>query len=325
RAVLAQAVLAAPFWNGPADMETGGAPLGEVAEGSGPEEIRAVLAAWCKRVNLEVSPPFLVGWYNHARTETAGGSQMIEAPDNAVAFTLHSVPGYLDVVVEHFARARPSRSFVDATTDEILAWIRERLPAELCPHVVNTDVGPPYYHVQTMGAVAGVDQHIEPDEFQDPEDVEWKEDLSDRLADTRDPKMWGTDPATRRKIFAVNVHPDWGGWYAYRALVVLRGLEAAGLERPAPKSFVPPAEGRRMLTEYNLRHQECLWRDLTAEGHLAERRYSPEEYFFFMETSGEKRRRFLELSAARLPTSLEPRLPQLGAPTGTPAGAVTEG
>mmetsp|Transcript_4228 Transcript_4228/g.9774 ORF Transcript_4228/g.9774 Transcript_4228/m.9774 type:complete len:291 (+) Transcript_4228:65-937(+) len=286
-----------------------GAAIGDFGAGADfdAEGLQAALNAFLRPLCLECSPPFLVGWYNGTRTETAGGAQPIDAPDPTVAFALYSVPGYLDVVAEHFARVRPEKDFVDSCTNEILGWIRERLRPELQPMIVNTDAGPPYYHVQTVGAVAGVDQHMEASDLNGEGDEEWREDLSDRLEDTRDPKMWGTDPVTRRKIFGVNMHPRWGGWYAYRALVVLPGAVAEGLARPEPVVCIGEGEARRILLEYNLRHEQCHWRDLAAEGHPADGRYKPDEYMFFMETSGAKRKRYLELRAAGFASPPAPR------------------
>lgn len=266
------------------------------------------LDAWCEPACWRCSPPFLVGWYNELRGETAGGSQRIDAADTAVAFGFYSVPGFLDVVVEHFARAKPSTNFVDSATNEILDSIRRHLPSGLDALLVNTDDGPPYYHVQTVGAVAGVDQHIEPAELQEDGDDAWREELSDRLEDKRDPKMWGTDPEMRRKIFGLNVHPVWGGWYAYRALLVFRGLTCDTLARPPPLNVLASGDVRRVISEYNLKHEECYWRDLSEEGHPPERRYNPEEYFFFMETKSGVRRRFLELKAASYTLVPAPRL-----------------
>mmetsp|Transcript_29506 Transcript_29506/g.81035 ORF Transcript_29506/g.81035 Transcript_29506/m.81035 type:complete len:297 (-) Transcript_29506:76-966(-) len=292
---------------------TGGAAtmdLGSFRAGGGfdAEGFRAALSAFCEPLCWECTPPFLVGWYNRMRAETAGGAQAIDAPDSTVAFALYSVAGFLDVVVEHFARARPDKDYVDACTNEILAWIGERLHPDLDPMIINTDAGPPYYHVQTVGAVARADQHMEAADLCEEGDDAWREDLSDRLEDSRDPKMWGTDPETRRKIFGVNVHPVWGGWYAYRALVVLRGATAEQLAKPEALNFLQPAEARRALEEYNLRHEQCHWRDLSADGHPPERRYKPEEYLFFMETSPAKRRRFLEIRAASYASPPEPRV-----------------
>mmetsp|Transcript_30932 Transcript_30932/g.103098 ORF Transcript_30932/g.103098 Transcript_30932/m.103098 type:complete len:125 (+) Transcript_30932:64-438(+) len=49
---------------------------------------QSALAAWCEPYRLECSPPFLVGWYNEQRKATADGQQLIEAPEDAVAFAL---------------------------------------------------------------------------------------------------------------------------------------------------------------------------------------------------------------------------------------------
>lgn len=90
-------------------------------------------------------------------------------------------------------RIRPANGFVDSTTDEILARLRADLAPALDAFVVNTDEGPPYYHVQTVGDVAAVDQHVEAEQFASDEAAKWREELSDKLEDHRDTKMWGID------------------------------------------------------------------------------------------------------------------------------------
>lgn len=259
------------------------------------------LNAWAEPVRMRSTPAFLVKWYNQTRQDTAGGASRIDAPEDAVAFALYSIPGFIDVVAEYYARERPKSSFVDGATNEILDALRARLPPDMDAMVVNTDIGPPYYHVQSIGAVACADQHIE--EFDFGEEVaEWRDELQETLAEKRDQKMWGSDPATLRKIFGVNMHPTFGGWYAYRSLVILRGATAPGLERPEPMRFLEPSEAQRIISEYNLAHEECRWRDLTPSGHPPEHRYTPEEYFFFMESNPKKRERFLDLRAACMPS-----------------------
>ncbi|CAE7237397.1 mmachc [Symbiodinium sp. CCMP2592] len=271
------------------------------------EEFKKALDAWLAPMHLQSSRPFLIGWYNQQREITADGTQRIEGPDDGVAYAVYSVPGYLDVVIEHFARERPSTGFVDGATDAILAQLRQALPAELEPQVVNTDEGPPYYHVQTIGNVCAEDEHIEAKDIANDGD-DWEEDLSDRLEETRDPKMWGSESEMLRKIFGVNVHPTWGGWYAYRALIVLRQGTQASLQKPEPMAFLATEDKKRILAEYNLRHQLCVWRDLS-DSHPPEKRYSPEEYFFFTETSPDKRRRFLEMKASLMTAVPAPRWP----------------
>lgn len=260
------------------------------------QALAGAVDVWCTEFRCHCTPPFLVGWYNDERKRTAGGASTIAADDDAVAFAIYSFPGYIDVIAEHYARQRPSTGFVDATTNEVLQELRAKLPEQLGAVVVNTDEGPPYYHVQTVGAVAGVDQHME---AVDVNNAEWAEDLSDQLEETRDERMWGTDPEMRRKIFGVNMHPTYGGWYAYRALVVLHAVHAKDLKRPEPLNFVGDDDMRRILSEYNLKHSDCNWRDLKVHGHPPENKYTPEEFFFFTETAPSKRRKFLEMKAAR--------------------------
>ncbi|CAE8581505.1 unnamed protein product, partial [Polarella glacialis] len=72
-------------------------------------EFQKDLTAWLQPMHLECSPPFLVSWYNNKRGETAEGKNAIDAPDDAVAFAIYSVPGYLDLVVENFAREKPQQ------------------------------------------------------------------------------------------------------------------------------------------------------------------------------------------------------------------------
>eukprot|EP00747_Dinoflagellata_sp_TGD_P186373 gnl/TRDRNA2_/TRDRNA2_43371_c0_seq1.p1 gnl/TRDRNA2_/TRDRNA2_43371_c0~~gnl/TRDRNA2_/TRDRNA2_43371_c0_seq1.p1 ORF type:complete len:340 (-),score=66.05 gnl/TRDRNA2_/TRDRNA2_43371_c0_seq1:72-1052(-) len=285
------------------------------------------LADWCRPFRLDVSRPFLAGWYNDKRATVAskagnqlGSKQGIDAIDGALCFALYSVPGFIDTVAEYFGRvqeekANPRTDYVDACTDSILVQLKQILPPRLDALIVNTDTGPPYYHVQTIGAIAGIDQHIELQDLAGEAaecEQDWQAELEDQLEHRRDPKMWGTDPVGRRKIFGVNVHPKYGGWYAYRGLLVLRGIDAhadgALVEAPPvraePLCFVKQPEMRRILKEYNLQHELCLWREIfgpNGEDLLGpEMRYGPEEYLFFNETNGQKRRRFLELRYAQM-------------------------
>merc|ERR1712098_75817 len=105
----------------------------------------------------------------------------------------------------------------------------------------------------------------------------------------------------RRKIFGVNLHPTYGGWYAYRMVLVLHNVKntslAEGLQQPVAQKFVEPEDAKRILHEYNLQHDLCLWRDLT-EQHPASHRYPVEEYCYFTEQKPAKRKRFLEMKAA---------------------------
>lgn len=241
--------------------------------------------------------PFLVSWYKENCRENAA---MIGADDRALCFIVYAIPGYLNIVIDHFARCKPSKDFVDSATNELLEITNLELRPELGALIVNTNQGPPFFDVQTIGTVAGLDQYLDPNAINDEE---WHAQLSDELEQVRDPKVW-EEIDDRRKIFGCSVHPKYGGWYSYRSLLVLHGVKVeAELERPDKLNFVSEKEQKRILTEYNLRPDECYWRNLTENGQPPDRAYSAEELLFFTEQNEGKRRHFLEMKAAALAAS----------------------
>jgi len=214
-----------------------------------------------------------------------------------LAFVIFNGPGYLDTVVEYFATSLDSddNHFVDAATDSLLNGLAAEFHSDLHVRVVNLDKGPPYYHSQSFGAVAGLDQYLEPSEI---EDEDWHLSCSSQLLDVRSADVWGDNVDVRKKIFGVSVHPEYGGWYAYRGLFILRGARGCTLERqPVVVAVEDKMDKKRILEEYNLRGDDCRWRDLSSTGHDVDKRYAPEEMMFFTEMNLQRRRRFLEMKA----------------------------
>jgi len=261
------------------------------------DELQQALSEWLAPLKMKCSRPFLAGWYNDQRKLHAWGSSTFDAADDVVGFSVYSVPGFVDQCVDYFIRNKPSHNdFVDGTNDEILDWMRELMDFEqLDTWIVNIDKGPPYYHVQTLGAVCGMDQHIEPSLIGNDE---WRSDLEDELEDTRNPKMWGADPAGRRKIFGVNIHPAYGGWYAYRGIILMKKFRFPELPKPELLNFITDEDAMRIVSEFNTRHERCQWRDLKPGGHGPEHTYTPGEFFFFLEKNPAQRRKYIEIAAA---------------------------
>eukprot|EP00746_Dinoflagellata_sp_MGD_P141567 gnl/MRDRNA2_/MRDRNA2_74656_c0_seq1.p1 gnl/MRDRNA2_/MRDRNA2_74656_c0~~gnl/MRDRNA2_/MRDRNA2_74656_c0_seq1.p1 ORF type:complete len:289 (+),score=46.95 gnl/MRDRNA2_/MRDRNA2_74656_c0_seq1:49-915(+) len=255
----------------------------------------AAFEARCSTRHLACKP-FLVGWY---RDKCRDQAAMIGADDKTLCFIVYATPGYLNIVIDHFARCRPKKDFVDSATNELLEITNLELKPEMGALIVNTNQGPPFFDVQTIGTVAGLDQYIDPDSI---DDDDWRRELTCELEQIRDVKVWGDDTDDRRKILGCSVHPKYGGWYSYRSLLVLHGVKVSQeveqeMER-GPIDFLPDKEKKRILTEYNLRPDECYWRNLTENGQLPDRAYSAEELLFFTEQNEGKRRHFLELKAA---------------------------
>jgi len=173
-------------------------------------------------------------------------------------------------------------------------------------HIWNTDL-PPYIHVQTVGHVAGIDEHIEMGPLEGTE-FEITAEEKTMIAQSRDPKLWGVN---NQNVHCVNIHPEFGGWYAYRMCMVFPGVTLPGVnggadnnvfQMPAPKQFLTAEERRDILVEFNLRPDVCRWRDLPeriVEDMGAEKRakirYTPQAFLYFHEKNSYKRERFMEL------------------------------
>ena len=207
--------------------------------------------------------------------------------DDAVGFICISSKDFFKQVVANFDSASCSTSFVDTTVDKILRKTIDSIHPSLLPRGWKTDK-PPYFHVQTVGHVAGVDEYV-PGSAALPN--------SDSLTVSRDPELWG-DLAT--KVLGVSIHPKYGGWYAYRMLIVVDGLRwPAAIPKSEPVKFLSDAERELIISEYNRNADLCRWRDFNDKQFGLER-YDPAQYAFFTERSIQKRRRILELLKAEL-------------------------
>ena len=211
-----------------------------------------------------------------------------------MAYVVASKAGYFDNVVQHF-RDSPSVNgdFVDDATDKIMGDITQNwCSASLGAVAYNVDK-PPYLHVQTMGYVAGMVQHVDQSAepiFTEEEVGELKEELRSR----RDIKMWGEEGL--ESIFGVAVHPSYGGWFVFRIILVLRNV-LADVERPAPLNFLTTEDKKMALREYNLYGDLARWRDVPDIA--KEHRYTPLEFIYFTPAvDSQKRRRILELSCS---------------------------
>lgn len=81
-------------------------------------------------------------------------------------------------------------------------------------------------------------------------------------------------------MFGVCIHPRLGGWFAIRALLVLKDVEVGDeLQQVAPPDCVSLREARiELLERFNLHWHDWTYRDIIP----TEESYSPQqrEYFF---------------------------------------------
>jgi len=97
----------------------------------------------------------------------------------------------------------------------------------------------PFVLVQTAGHVSGIARLYRP------------EDVSDRgLLDAWIARR--KEAGQPSKLFPVAIHPRFGGWFAYRGVLVLRGMKCTDLPRPVVPDPLPSSEAQsNALIKYN--------------------------------------------------------------------------
>ncbi|KAF4699977.1 hypothetical protein FOZ62_031319, partial [Perkinsus olseni] len=150
--------------------------------------------------------------------------------------------------------------------------------------------------VQSIGHAIGLDMHLAPEYLKDgPELTEWEAEVRETMHDVRDPDLWGS---AYDKILGLNLHPKYGGWYAYRLVVVIDlELEEALCQPPRCDIGLTEQQKRDILMEFNA--QPDLGRYLTAVregGSMMQVNTCKVAHFrYFHEKNRAKRARFMEL------------------------------
>lgn len=104
-----------------------------------------------------------------------------------------------------------------------------------------------------------------------------------QAADVLDPAT-GDDPFQGRKRHGVSIHPQFGGWFAFRAAIILRNVQMPDLPSPQIPDPVPSRDDRiQLLNAFNDSWRSGMWRDfgVPASSLLSDVRYSPEQFLYF--------------------------------------------
>jgi len=204
-----------------------------------------------------------------------------------LAFLIISNKKFFLNVVETYKLVDSSTTsqIVNETTDRLLHDAVRDLSNEYSLRVINLD-RPPYLHAQSLGFVSGMTEYVESsalDECIDPE----------VLSSVRDDDIWGTNS---NRILGVSLHPRYGGWFAFRALIVFENVTwPQSIPPPIPLSFLSETQKKEVLYEYNCQPDVGRWRDYHDASLGPIIRYDATQYAFFHEKSTVKRRRMLEL------------------------------
>ncbi|XP_041358604.1 cyanocobalamin reductase / alkylcobalamin dealkylase-like isoform X3 [Gigantopelta aegis] len=82
----------------------------------------------------------------------------------------------------------------------------------------------------------------------------------------------------KKKMYGVSIHPRYGGWFAFRPVVIFKNIECPDLEQQLPEDCVPTQELRKELLErINFHWQDWSFRDIIAPV----KRYSEEQKLYF--------------------------------------------
>lgn len=191
--------------------------------------------------------PFLIGWYN----DRVGEKFQLDFTHDTLAFVVLSQPSMFEKSFLPFLLSRSETDDLDLNS--------KRDPLDLCmiqtmQHVTNRFPSVKILHdfelrpnrrpkvlVQTAAHVSGSVTFFREDDVQD----------KDMLKDIKSPK-----------IYPVCIHPDFGGWFAIRAVIVFEGKEQPDLiVKPSPVQL-NQEEISRLLRLYNDNWRDWSFRDI---------------------------------------------------------------
>lgn len=98
-----------------------------------------------------------------------------------------------------------------------------------------------------------------------------------------------------QKMYGVSIHPEFGGWFALRGVIIFKDIQHPGLPRRPPPDCVPGREDRiKLLEAFNFRWKDWGYRDIVP----VREKYSAEQMEYF-ETAPKDRKDVVEQIKAR--------------------------
>ncbi|KAM9325499.1 cyanocobalamin reductase / alkylcobalamin dealkylase [Gastrophryne carolinensis] len=206
--------------------------------------------------------PFQVGWYNAVLDPVFH----LSYPPDTLAFVVVSVPSMFEKAFLPFLREQKLHSLrdpIDQCVSHHMELAKELFPTHYVDIIYDYELHPnrrPKVLMQTAAHVSGAAYYYQ------------RKDVPD-------------DPWGKRKMFGVCIHPQFGGWFAMRAVLVFRDVRAADLQQLHPIDCVPGYEERiRLLENFNYNWRDGKYRDAVP----AEERYSEEQMLYFSTPPAER-------------------------------------
>lgn len=222
--------------------------------------------------------PFKPEWYNGA---VSNSKFKLAVPEDSLAFVIVSLPSmfersFLPYVRDNWTRLCDRTDTLDQCMKHVFsllaAYVTSKCPDEdvLCMH--DFELAPnrrPKVLVQTAGHVSGIVRLYQESDA-DASQLEVKGD----------------------KVYPVCLHPQYGGWFALRGVIVLPNVKAS-MSRPEPPQVLnSPQQVAQVLNLYNDHWRDNRFRDWAADG-IVKERYSDLQRKYFALKAGPERKRLL--------------------------------
>ncbi|XP_053325378.1 cyanocobalamin reductase / alkylcobalamin dealkylase [Spea bombifrons] len=230
-------------------------------------ELREQLQEILQPFGFEVYP-FQIGWYNAVLDQAFH----LPYPGDTLAFVVLSAPSMFERAFKPFLcdhKLQSLRDPIDQCISYHISLAKERFASREIDVIYDYELHPnrrPKVLMQTAAHVSGATYYYQ------------RKDVTD-------------DPWGEKKMFGVCIHPRFGGWFAIRAVLVFKEVQAPNLEQSLPIDCIPCREDRiRLLEDFNFRWRDGKYRDVLP----AEQRYSAEQTLYFA-TPPAERLKLLEL------------------------------
>jgi len=219
----------------------------------------------------ECSDPFRVGEYN----KLVSGDFKLPFEDDILGFVIISNNKMFDNMLNLCRENNVHEDIidpVDTCSKHYIGGLNQHFPEIDITYDFNINVlrRTAKVAMQTAGHVAGICYYYQPIHL--PAETKYEKDL---------------------RVYGVSVHPKYGGWFAFRAVVIFKNEHCPTLKETSPVNIVETNEKKlELLNKYNFHWKDCSFRDVipVSTDHM----YSEAQKKYFSLTPGAERMKYLK-------------------------------
>ena len=201
-----------------------------------------------------------VGWYNNQ----VDGKFNLPYDEDVLAWIVISIPSMFEKLFKPFILSEWSDDTILDPLDECMKRYFATIQRDFSQHkfvvIQDFELHPdrrPKVLVQTAGHTAGACYYYQRQDLQEGDP--WPES---------------------KNIYGVSVHPQYGGWFAFRGVLVFPDVKVPNLAQVSPPDCVPTNEMRvDLLRKFNENWQDWSYRDVLNKP--IREKYSEEQKIYF--------------------------------------------